>query len=241
MYRNLMRLPAALPRAMRSRSACGMRPYSSIATCCDLGLERLEDHQGGDIARRFGEHDVARIDEELGDELEGVLRAGRDDDVVDAGTDAFERHDLEDVLAQRGDPLTRAVLQGDAALKSRMTRSIAPSIRSRGRAETKGMPPASETTSGRDATANRARTSEAARPAVRCGVVAVPRVEVVALVGHRCHGIMRWCGPRSMRRSRGMPRTRTRRPRRRLGCVNAAARRGTPRGRPRGRASAWRR
>jgi len=30
-----------------------------------------------------------------------------------------------------------------------------------------GMPPASETTSGREATANRARTSEAARPAVR--------------------------------------------------------------------------
>ena len=48
-----------------------------------------------------------------------------------------------------------------------MTRSMAPVTSSRGSADTNGIPPASETTSGREATANRARTSEAASPAVR--------------------------------------------------------------------------
>ena len=48
------------------------------------------------------------------------------------------------------------------------TRSaIAPPTTSSGSPEMLGIPPASETTSGREATANRARISEAVMPAVR--------------------------------------------------------------------------
>jgi hypothetical protein len=47
-----------------------------------------------------------------------------------------------------------------------MTVSNALLIRESGRADTYGMPPASDTTSGRDATANSARTSEALSPDV---------------------------------------------------------------------------
>ncbi len=50
--------------------------------------------------------------------------------------------------------------------RSRMTFSMAVTMSSWGRAETNGMPPASETTSGRLATAKRARTSEALSPEV---------------------------------------------------------------------------
>jgi hypothetical protein len=51
--------------------------------------------------------------------------------------------------------------------RSVITVSKALLIRESGSADTNGMPPASETTSGREATANSARTSEALRPEVR--------------------------------------------------------------------------
>jgi hypothetical protein len=54
-----------------------------------------------------------------------------------------------------------------AAASSSSSLSNAVAISSRGIARTYGMPPASDTTSGREATANRARTSLAASPAVR--------------------------------------------------------------------------
>ncbi len=50
---------------------------------------------------------------------------------------------------------------------SRTVRSTADATSSWGSADTYGMPPASDTTSGRLATANSARTSEALSPAVR--------------------------------------------------------------------------
>jgi hypothetical protein len=40
-----------------------------------------------------------------------VLRTGRHDHIVDAGADALERHDLEDVLTQARKALAGAVLQ----------------------------------------------------------------------------------------------------------------------------------
>ena len=79
----------------------------------DLRLERLEHDERGDVAGRLGEHDVARVEEDLGDELERVLGPGRDDDVIHARPDALERHHLEDVLAQPRKALAGAVLERD--------------------------------------------------------------------------------------------------------------------------------
>ena len=76
-----------------------------------VGLVRLEHDHRGHVARALGDHDVARVDEQLRDELEGVLRAGGDDDVIHTAPDALERHHLEDVLTQRRRALAGAVLQ----------------------------------------------------------------------------------------------------------------------------------
>ena len=48
-----------------------------------------------------------------------------------------------------------------------MSRATESANASSGSADTKGMPPASETTSGREATENSARTCDAVRPRVR--------------------------------------------------------------------------
>jgi hypothetical protein len=77
----------------------------------DLGLVGAEDTDRPDIARSLGEDDVARVDEELRHEVEGLLRPRRHDDIVDAAPDTLERHDLEDLLPEFRGALTRAVLQ----------------------------------------------------------------------------------------------------------------------------------
>ena len=43
---------------------------------------------------------VARVDEELGENVDGLLGAGGDDDVVGIGVDALQHHDLRNPLAQ---------------------------------------------------------------------------------------------------------------------------------------------
>ena len=66
--------------------------------------------------------------------------------------------------------LTTAVLQDVGAVRRRARRGRPPARLRRGSACTYGIPPANETTSGRDATANSARTSEADMPAARSRV-----------------------------------------------------------------------
>ena|GEM_PF-5474766 len=65
-----------------------------------IGLVRREDRQGSDVRGRLGQDDVAGIDEELGDDVDGLLGASRDDDVLRIGLDALEGHDLGDLLPQ---------------------------------------------------------------------------------------------------------------------------------------------
>ncbi|VXC03351.1 conserved hypothetical protein [Exiguobacterium sp. 8A] len=76
-----------------------------------LGLVRPEDTDRTDVGRRLGEHDVARIDEQPRDEVERVLRARGDHDVLGAGADALEAHDVHDVLAEGTQALSPAVLE----------------------------------------------------------------------------------------------------------------------------------
>ena len=77
----------------------------------DVGLVRDERLQRADVARRLAQDHVARVDEDAGDEVERLLRAGGDDDVVGVGADALQRHDLDDLLAQRRVALRAGVLQ----------------------------------------------------------------------------------------------------------------------------------
>jgi hypothetical protein len=71
-----------------------------------------------EVRRRFGDDDVARIEQRFAEQIEELLRAGGDNDVVRAETDAARRepvereHVAEDLVAQRRVALRGAVLQG---------------------------------------------------------------------------------------------------------------------------------
>ena len=75
-----------------------------------------EAAQGAHVGRPLGEDDVARVAEDAGDEVQRHLRADGDHHVVRVGADPLERHDLADLLAQRGNALRGAVLQRDLAV-----------------------------------------------------------------------------------------------------------------------------
>ena len=64
-----------------------------------VGLVCREDRQRADVGGRLGQDDVAGVDEELGDDVDGLLRAGGDDDVLRVGSDVLQGHDLGDLLA----------------------------------------------------------------------------------------------------------------------------------------------
>jgi hypothetical protein len=110
----------ALAAQMCDRLAQGLGDQPVLIHCdvYDTRLVGAEDPHGADVARRLGENHVARIDEELRDEIESLLRSGRGDDVVDRTADPLEGHDLENVLTQGRNSLTRAVLQGSRTLRA---------------------------------------------------------------------------------------------------------------------------
>ena len=54
----------------------------------DLRLRGLEHAERADVGRALGEHHVARVEEEPGDQVEGLLAADGDDDVVRRGAAA---------------------------------------------------------------------------------------------------------------------------------------------------------
>jgi hypothetical protein len=82
----------------------------------DAGLVGGEAAERPDVGRAFGEHDVARVAVDAGDEVQCHLRADGDDHVVRVGADTLQRHHLADLLAQRGHSLRGAVLQRHLAL-----------------------------------------------------------------------------------------------------------------------------
>ena len=88
----------------------------------DLGLVGGEDPQGADIAGRLGKNDIAGVDEDPGHQVERLLRPGGHDNVVRMCGDPLERHDLKDLLAQRGVALSGAVLQSGEPLRGQHPR-----------------------------------------------------------------------------------------------------------------------
>ena len=77
----------------------------------DIGLVGGEDRQGADIGGSLGEDHVSGIDEELSDNVNGLLGAGGDNNVLWIGVNALERHDLRDLLPQARQSLSVAVLE----------------------------------------------------------------------------------------------------------------------------------
>ena len=77
----------------------------------DVSLVGPEGPQCADVRGGFGQDDVAWVDEDLGDEVEGLLRTGGDGDVVGMAAYAVGPHDLGDHLPQFGVALPRAVLE----------------------------------------------------------------------------------------------------------------------------------
>ena len=82
----------------------------------DLALVRAENAQRTDVRRRLADHHVARIAEHPGDQVDRLLAADRDDDVVRMGVDALEPHHVADLVAQRRIALTGAVLHRGGAV-----------------------------------------------------------------------------------------------------------------------------
>jgi hypothetical protein len=86
----------------------------------DVGLRGLEDAERSDVGGAFGQHDVARVQEESGDQVERLLAADGDHDIIrrgaTGGVDAGVGHHLTDPLAQLRGALAEAVLQGGGAV-----------------------------------------------------------------------------------------------------------------------------
>ena len=132
----------------------------------DLALVGAEDAERTDVAGRLAEHHVARIAEHPGDQVETLLRADGDHDVVGVGGDVLQPITSQIFSRMNGSPwpepycMARRPSLRTSSLRTRTDDSS-------GRSAMLGIPPASETTSGRLATANRARMAEAVMPCVR--------------------------------------------------------------------------
>ena len=88
----------------------GHQPVGVHLGVHDVALVGLEHPQRADVRRRLADHDVARVAEDAGHQVDRLLGADGDDHVVGVGLDALEAHHLGDLLAQLGHALAGAVL-----------------------------------------------------------------------------------------------------------------------------------
>ncbi len=78
-----------------------------------INVERL---QRAEISRRFHQHAIPGIDKQLADQVECLLRAGSDQDVLHLRLDLVARHVVRNQFAQRPVTLGFPVLQGGSRL-----------------------------------------------------------------------------------------------------------------------------
>ena len=74
-------------------------------------LARVERDQRAEERRVLGDHDVAGVEDELGDEVQALLRTLEDQHVRGRARDAVPRHALGDLLAQARPPVRHRVLE----------------------------------------------------------------------------------------------------------------------------------
>jgi hypothetical protein len=129
-------------------------------------LVRREAAQRADIGRTLGEHDIAWVAIDAGDQVQRHLQADGDDEVVRIDPDPSSAITSQICSRSSGGPAPSRT--AGATCPSRATRSATSvACASIGSAAMLGILPASNTTSGLLATANSARISDAVIPAVR--------------------------------------------------------------------------
>ena len=117
-YRNLMRRPWPRRCAMVCRSASGMSPSSSIGDVHDArpGTTGTRRARRRSWATRRGSTSPGSMNS-FATRSSACCEPVVTTTSSTRSADALERHDLEDLLAQRGDALTGAVLQRRRALR----------------------------------------------------------------------------------------------------------------------------
>ena len=106
---NAATLRALLPyhgRRMIDVDAVGL-----LAHAHQRGLCVAERRNGPRVGRQLDEHDVTRIDQDACDQVESLLRAARDENLVTRGANVTIGEDLNDAVEQRTETPRRAVLQ----------------------------------------------------------------------------------------------------------------------------------
>ena len=81
----LRALAGRLHRRERLAQRLGHQPVLVHRDVHDLGLVGREGAERADVGRRLGDHDVTRVDEDAGDQVERLLAADGDDDVLAGG------------------------------------------------------------------------------------------------------------------------------------------------------------
>jgi hypothetical protein len=81
----------------------------------EIGLQVAEGRDRTHVGRQLDENHVAGIDQHARDEIEPLLRAGRDEQILQRRRDPAVRHDRADHVEQRAVTACRAVLE-DAGL-----------------------------------------------------------------------------------------------------------------------------
>src|SRR2546430_641873 len=74
---------------------------------------RSDGTEGADIGRRLGQHPVARAEQQPADQVQPLLGAAGDQDIVGTAGDAERGHVSNEPFAQRPPAAAFGVLQGD--------------------------------------------------------------------------------------------------------------------------------
>ena len=131
------------PRAQRVLHVAGLDAVSVNGNGDVLGAHQVERLQRAEVSRALHQDAVAAIDEQLGDQVQRLLRTRSDQHVIDAGQNSIARHVRDDVLAQRPIAFRRPVLQCRRSLASvrpagMLPGSVPPEIPRGGQAAGKG-------------------------------------------------------------------------------------------------------
>ena len=126
----------------------------------DVGLVGAERRDGAGVGRRLGDDHVAGVDQRLADEVDDLLAAGRDEDVLGVDRRALGGHHLGDARLGGGHALGRRRTAARGRAESAATCAISAASDSAGNVDVSGRPPASEMTSGRSVIAIRSRIAE---------------------------------------------------------------------------------
>ena len=81
----------------------------------DVGLVGAERRHGARVGRRLGDDDVARVDQRLADEVDDLLAAGRDEDVLGVDVVPSAAMTVGDRVLDRRQALGRARTAARAA------------------------------------------------------------------------------------------------------------------------------